>query len=605
VNSVPTGLDEVVSVNFIGGYNAIDGGSVTGVAGVEQRPNWNNVAPVDVPTGGPTSLVDDSAADSGMALTWSGSPNTWAITNNAPADQNAALMNGYLDTNATSTTTAEVTNISYEIYDVIVYFDRDAVNSVGRYSANDRVHNTLVPSPGWPVTAGNGVFIEANLPNEAGNYTVFTNMKASDLVVTAFPENFRAPLNGIQIVNTPDTDGDGISDRVELSFGLNPDDASDAAGDLDEDGLTNLEEADLGLLIDVADYDQDGLGDGGELEIGSDLFNPDTDGDGLLDGGEYTAGTDPNNADTDGDNYTDDYEVMMGSDPTDVNSTPEGIISLIGISMIGGYNDTAGGNVTGIAGVMQQDNWNNIGDYATTAGGPVALVDDSGADSGATVTWSGVPNTWAVVDPAANTPADEHGQMMNGYLDTNATSTTTVVVENVSYESYDVILYMDGDGTNNIGSYTVNGENKLIRDQNANWPVVAGGRTYRMSEGTSDAGNYALWQNLTGSTVTITATPGPGGSRAPINGIQIFEHFETGGGEAPVITSFMKVAGAAQVTIMFESEAGQSYTLQGSDEASAGFENIQTGIAATGDMTEITVDIDPGAAAQFYKIILE
>lgn len=39
-----------------------------------------------------------------------------------------------------------------------------------------------------------------------------------------------------------DSDGDGIPDDVEKKLGLNPNDASDADGDLDGDGFTNLEE---------------------------------------------------------------------------------------------------------------------------------------------------------------------------------------------------------------------------------------------------------------------------------------------------------------------------------------------------------------------------
>lgn len=39
-----------------------------------------------------------------------------------------------------------------------------------------------------------------------------------------------------------DTDGDGIPDKVELSLGLDPQNPSDAAGDLDNDGFTNHEE---------------------------------------------------------------------------------------------------------------------------------------------------------------------------------------------------------------------------------------------------------------------------------------------------------------------------------------------------------------------------
>ncbi len=39
-----------------------------------------------------------------------------------------------------------------------------------------------------------------------------------------------------------DTDGDGLPDKAELALGLNPQDPADAAGDLDNDGFTNLEE---------------------------------------------------------------------------------------------------------------------------------------------------------------------------------------------------------------------------------------------------------------------------------------------------------------------------------------------------------------------------
>lgn len=608
VNSVPEGLDAAISVNFIGGRSEIDGGIVAGVAGVEERPNWNNVAPVAVLTGGPEALIDDSGADSGATIEWGGTPNTWSITTQVPPDDNSRLMNGYLDTSDVSTTTAKVSNVSFDLYDVIVYFERDATNSLGRYTVNDRVHFTLVPDPVWPVTTGNGVFMEANLPNEIGNYTVFSNMSDADITILAFPENFRAPLNGIQIIDAPDTDGDGISDRLELKHGLNPNDASDAAGDLDSDGLTNLQEAQMGLLLDVADWDQDGLLDGDEVAFGSDPWTPDADGDGLLDGDEFAVGSDPRNQDTDGDGYTDDYEFMVKTDPTDVNITPAGIVGMIGINLIAGHNGdpdgdgveqpVPGGSVTGIAGYMQQANWNNVADVGVPAGGPVALIDDTGVASGASVTWSGSPNTWSITTGA---PADQHGQLMNGYLDTNNTSTTTVVVENVSFPTYNVIVYMDGDGTNNIGSYTVNGVNKLIRDQNNNWPVTAGGRTYRLSEGTSDAGNYAIWEGVTGATLTITATPAEGGTRAPMNGIQIFEPLPTSG-EAPVITGIAK-ASATELTITFASVAGASYTLQAADNPAGPFTDLQTGVAATGDSTAVTVGV--ADAAKFFRLVLE
>ncbi len=59
-----------------------------------------------------------------------------------------------------------------------------------------------------------------------------------------------------------DSDGDGMPDWWEVKYGLNPNNGSDAAGDLDRDNLTN-----------VAEY-----------LSGTDPFNPDTDGDGIIDG---------------------------------------------------------------------------------------------------------------------------------------------------------------------------------------------------------------------------------------------------------------------------------------------------------------------------------
>ena len=46
----------------------------------------------------------------------------------------------------------------------------------------------------------------------------------------------------LEFVPPPDRDADGMPDAWETQYGLNPDDASDASGNLDGDGYTNLEE---------------------------------------------------------------------------------------------------------------------------------------------------------------------------------------------------------------------------------------------------------------------------------------------------------------------------------------------------------------------------
>ena len=93
-----------------------------------------------------------------------------------------------------------------------------------------------------------------------------------------------------------DTDGDGLTDRFEKDFGLDP---LAARGRWQDDG--------------------DGLSPRDEEFYDTDPTNPDTDGDGLLDGQEVGAGTDPRRADadqdTDGDGWTNAEEVAAGWNP--------------------------------------------------------------------------------------------------------------------------------------------------------------------------------------------------------------------------------------------------------------------------------------------------
>jgi len=114
----------------------------------------------------------------------------------------------------------------------------------------------------------------------------------------------------------PDTDGDGFKDGQEVVNGYDPllpgnahlFGSSTAQNnnqpepminpltlDSDKDGLTDVEERQLGTNSNGSDTDGDGLSDYQEVKIyKTNPLNPDTDGDTYTDGAEVLAGYDPN-----------------------------------------------------------------------------------------------------------------------------------------------------------------------------------------------------------------------------------------------------------------------------------------------------------------------
>ena len=98
---------------------------------------------------------------------------------------------------------------------------------------------------------------------------------------------------------TIDSDGDGLSDGLELELGLDP---------------------------VQSDTDGDGVSDALERQLGMDPCDSDTDHDGLADAVEAVLGTDPACADSDGDGVGDEVEVSCGTDPTDADEDRNGIL---------------------------------------------------------------------------------------------------------------------------------------------------------------------------------------------------------------------------------------------------------------------------------------
>ena len=145
----------------------------------------------------------------------------------------------------------------------------------------------------------------------------------------------------------PDTDGEGLTNVEEAELGTDPNNV-----DSDSDGLNDLEEVQRGTDPLDTDTDDDQLFDGYEVNSShSDPLKPDTDGDGIKDNeedgithtdpnvpdhdndgdgllstAETRIGTDPDNPDTDGDQLFDGYEVDRAfSNPLDADTDDDGV----------------------------------------------------------------------------------------------------------------------------------------------------------------------------------------------------------------------------------------------------------------------------------------
>ena len=353
--SSPLASSQSIGLNF--GSSRADASldpSVT--AGVVPQSNWNNLASS---SGGPLALLDSAGVSTSAEVTWV-ADEVWSV-GGVPLDGDGTLLNGFFseNNNGGDDSSISVTGIPYSLYDLYLYLSHDRGSedvvlseASGAFATFTAVENdTLITeSVTWVRQTESGV--------GRGNYVYFPALSRSDLKVILTAVDLgagtldRNAISGMQIVNvTPgDSDGDGLDDAWEASFGLDPDDNglnpnnngvagnpdNGAEGDPDNDGSPNSRELLQGSSPVDEDGDNDTLLDG--VETGTGLWNgmddrgtsptkADSDGDGLSDAVESNtgvlvdpltdSGTDPNKADTDLDGLRDDWEIANGLSPFD------------------------------------------------------------------------------------------------------------------------------------------------------------------------------------------------------------------------------------------------------------------------------------------------
>ncbi len=127
--------------------------------------------------------------------------------------------------------------------------------------------------------------------------------------------------------NNSDSDSDGLNDGWEVKYGFNPivAESFDTSTDIDNDGLTVLQESLSGTNPNSSDTDGDGINDGDEVNTyGTNPLNIDTDNDTFNDGDEvHIYDTNPKSTpdnpdiiiDSDKDGLQDGTERRLGTDP--------------------------------------------------------------------------------------------------------------------------------------------------------------------------------------------------------------------------------------------------------------------------------------------------
>jgi CSLREA domain-containing protein len=211
---------------------------------------------------------------------------------------------------------------------------------------------------------------------------------------------------------------------------------------------------------------------------------------------------------------------------------------VISVNFVGGQSGSTaadvtkgGANVTGTAGAVPANNWNNEGPSQQAA--PISIVNAAGAPA-ASLAYT-APANWAAT--ATSPVGGTNAALMSGYLDNLQNSgTITVTGLGAAFTSggYQVLVYQNTDSNGSFGytatdnaGHTVTAYGLQTGGAGGNYPLAGGtngfvGSTSTNPTGPASAANYVILNGLTGSNFTIQAAVGTtGDGRVRPNGFQI------------------------------------------------------------------------------------
>ena len=221
-----------IGINF-GADEPAGAGSAVGpsvLAGAVPQINWNNLT---LASGSASSLVGDwggTALPTTVSVTWT-SPNTWSSTGRGEENNGFApggdrdLMTGYLDTTDTAAGKATVTVSGLDPrftsvgYDVYVYFLGGVGGRGGAYTIGQQTKmGTAMANPGFHVEDPGVDMVDA------GTYVRFSGLSDASFTLISDASvpgsNFRAPINGLQIVAVPEPCALGLLVLGSLVLGV-------------------------------------------------------------------------------------------------------------------------------------------------------------------------------------------------------------------------------------------------------------------------------------------------------------------------------------------------------------------------------------------------